>query len=223
NVRTTALLVVSQEKQCDSLIAVDLGTGKTSWRVPIERMAPTDNLGSAGFVGVAATDRTNTYGFVSAGHRLQAVDLRSGTNAWTLSLKDRCRVEDVAADRPRVLVVSYCGEDPRDHLLTALDPATGKKQWSVTYAKQTTDDYEASFVSTAPLAVLTVDDDKTKGKSELRLFTTDGTSKRTVGARADDSAKELEDGAVRTFEVVGRMLVCATGSEKLVGFDLRTG
>src|SRR5690606_30363918 len=91
NVRTTALLVVSREKQCDSLIAVDLGTGKTSWRVPIERMAPTDNLGSAGFVGVAATDRTNTYGFVSAGHRLQAVDLRSGTNAWTLSLKDRCR------------------------------------------------------------------------------------------------------------------------------------
>ncbi|MER7625350.1 PQQ-binding-like beta-propeller repeat protein [Streptomyces sp. NPDC126503] len=200
-----------EEKDCVTVAAVDLADGRERWRADGVEADFLDNVVTAG----------GGLGVLPDGHRLRAVDLKTGAPRWTVPLPQNCDPHDLALAPKQVVAALMCGTEAR---LIAYDPANGTARWNVPV------DARHGVDKDAELRVLSAD------PPAVRVFEADGKTSAVLAYGTDGRVRARIAGAgdygrlMGTSVEGGRLFASAwTGSGEstsfsgIVAFDLASG
>ncbi|MEH1130768.1 DUF1707 domain-containing protein [Micromonospora sp. CPCC 206061] len=134
--------------ECTTLVAVDLGTGRSLWQRPRPGFGGEHRSGDeVAVVGETAIIREPT-GFV-------AVDARANTRKWRLPVAKGCRTYSVTASPDVAALVSACAN--RAATLALVEVASGTERWRAPLRLSTQDDGDHEWGSTKATVVLSLD------------------------------------------------------------------
>ncbi|MEO3788388.1 PQQ-binding-like beta-propeller repeat protein [Actinocorallia sp. B10E7] len=196
--------------QCSRVSAVDLATGKSLWNAtipPEEASSGTDadKLAIAGDTAMIRTQRT-----------LQALGARDGKPRWKrVPQSPVCRYSWIAGGTNLAIAAERCND--RDgvsrEVLRALDPATGREQWSLRIPA--VGNANVALISADPL-VLHVRETDQRGTTSLLAVNAEGKITATIPAAAIDASAVLPGRSIPVFRiaVTGDAVITPTRTEK---------
>ncbi|MER7000656.1 PQQ-binding-like beta-propeller repeat protein [Streptomyces sp. NPDC000410] len=201
-----------EEKDCVSVVAIDLTSGRELWRTAGVSAAFLDDVVTTG----------GGLGVLLDGGRLRAVDLKTGAPRWTAPLSKGCVPHGLGLAPEQVVAALMCGTEAT---LAAFDPANGKTRWTVPVdARRGVDaDAELSVVSADPPTVRVHEADGS-GLSAVLAFGADGRAQSRIDAVGDYGrifTTVVKDGRLFALARPGR----GQGGpfSGVVAFDLATG
>ncbi|MER7791157.1 PQQ-binding-like beta-propeller repeat protein [Streptomyces sp. NPDC097640] len=153
------------EKPCDTVVAVDLSSGRELWTKKINAddsvTRPTDaRLVGAGDTAVVLEEKA-----------VVGLGLRDGAPRWRSPLDRNCQALAVDATPERALVMEQCTGTDGDNTkmrLSALDPRSGERQWRSTLPTESR--WEKVFMLSADPIVVYVKEDDDRGTDAVISF-----------------------------------------------------
>ncbi|MDW6065280.1 PQQ-binding-like beta-propeller repeat protein [Streptomyces sp. FXJ1.4098] len=153
------------EKPCDTVIAVDLSSGRTLWTKKISADDSVTRATEARLVGAGDT------AVALEQKAVVGLGLRDGAARWRSPLDRNCEALAVDATPERALVMEQCtntdGANPKMRL-SALDPRSGAWQWHSTLPTESK--WKALFMLSADPIVVYVDEDDDRGTDAVISF-----------------------------------------------------
>ncbi|MDX3227826.1 PQQ-binding-like beta-propeller repeat protein [Streptomyces sp. ME19-01-6] len=159
------------EKPCDTVMAVDLSSGRELWTKKIRADGSFTRATDSRLVGAGDTV------VALEGKAVVGLGLRDGAARWRSPLDETCEALTVDATPERALVVEQCtGTDGKNTKirLSALDTRSGARQWRSTLPTESR--WETVFMLSADPIVMYVNEDDDRGTDAVISF--DGKGRR---------------------------------------------
>lgn len=230
-----AALVFGTNLSCETVLAVDVGTGRQLWRAKVRSRNSGSSVTNA---GVAAAGRKI---YVATFGRLVGYDAKAGPSGTGSSApqdvvpkNDLCTIQGVAASDKLVVTVLDCGGG--SVTLSGLSP-TDLRTETFSTKLSVAGSARVTVVSASP-PVVHVGNAPDSG--ELRVFDDDGVQTKVVSSRQRPGTLQLAPSLISggihdmnhdfPFRIAGSTLVApvdkdanADAPDQVAGIDLRTG
>ncbi|MEU5025352.1 PQQ-binding-like beta-propeller repeat protein [Streptomyces milbemycinicus] len=163
------------EKPCDTVVAVDLSSGRTLWTKKISADDSVTRVTDARLVGAGDT------AVVLEEKAVVGLGLRDGAARWRSPLDRGCQALTVDATPERALVVEQCTNTDGKNTklrLSALDPRSGARQWRSTLPTESP--WETVFMLSADPIVVYVNEDDDRGTDAVISFDDEGRRRAVI-------------------------------------------
>ncbi|MEV5011969.1 PQQ-binding-like beta-propeller repeat protein [Streptomyces sp. NPDC055692] len=174
-------------KSCDTMVALDLASGKARWTTDVHSAVQYDqHLPTPGKLAIAGQTAV-----VQEQGRWRGVNLADGKTTWHAAIKDGCKPVQVAGGPGSVVTVTSCTRDS-SFVLRSLTPQDGRERMHANLPVTSNLEHVAVLSTDPP--TLWVDEHYQRGTHAVLSYDPDGKVRSTIPTSAPEYDLHIELG-----------------------------